>query len=41
MRNRSVVDSIDDDYKLAVDLSIYRGGGWTLYTTNSELIPRI
>jgi hypothetical protein len=27
MRNRSVVDSIDDDYKSAVDLSIYRGGG--------------
>jgi hypothetical protein len=27
MRNRSCIDSIDDDYKSAVDLSIYRGGG--------------
>jgi hypothetical protein len=27
-----VFDSIDD-YKSAVDLSFYRGGGWTLYTT--------
>jgi hypothetical protein len=33
MRNRSVFDSIDD-YKSAVYLSIYRGGGWTLYTTD-------
>jgi hypothetical protein len=32
MRNRSCIDSIDD-YKSAVDLSFYRGGGWTLYTT--------
>jgi hypothetical protein len=32
MRNRSVIDSIDD-HKSAVYLSIYRGGGWTLYTT--------
>jgi hypothetical protein len=30
MRNRSVIDSIDD-YKSAVYLSIYRGGDWTLY----------
>jgi hypothetical protein len=28
-----VFDSIDDDYKSAVDLSFYRGGGCTLYTT--------
>jgi hypothetical protein len=41
MRNRSGIDSIVDDYKSAVDLSIYRGGGWTLYITDSELIPRI
>jgi hypothetical protein len=27
MRNRSCIDSIVDDYKSAVDLSIYRGGG--------------
>jgi hypothetical protein len=27
MRNRSCIDSIDDDYKSAVDLSIHRGGG--------------
>jgi hypothetical protein len=32
MRNRSCIDSIDY-YKSAVDLSLYRGGGWTLYTT--------
>jgi hypothetical protein len=32
MRNKSVIDSIDD-HKSAVYLSIYRGGGWTLYTT--------
>jgi hypothetical protein len=30
MRNRSVIDSIDD-YKSAVYLCIYRGGGWTFY----------
>jgi hypothetical protein len=30
MRDRSIIDSIDN-YKLAVYLSIYRGGGWTLY----------
>jgi hypothetical protein len=30
MRNRSVIDSIDD-YKSAVYLCIYRGGGWTCY----------
>jgi hypothetical protein len=30
MRDRSVIDSIDD-YKSAVYLGIYRGGGWTLY----------
>jgi hypothetical protein len=40
MRNRSVIDSIDD-YKAVVYLSIYRGGGWTLYKLISELIPRI
>jgi hypothetical protein len=34
MRNRSVIDSIDV-YKSTVYLSIYRGGGWTLY----KLIP--
>jgi hypothetical protein len=30
MRDRSVIDSIDE-YKSAVYLGIYRGGGWTLY----------
>jgi hypothetical protein len=30
MRDKSVIDSIDD-YKSAVYLCIYRGGGWTLY----------
>jgi hypothetical protein len=30
MRDKSVIDLIDD-YKLAVYLFIYRGGGWTLY----------
>jgi hypothetical protein len=35
MRIRSVIDSIDN-YKSVVYLSIYRGGGWTLY----KLIPR-
>jgi hypothetical protein len=30
MRDKSVIDSIDD-YKSAVYLSIYKGGGWTLY----------
>jgi hypothetical protein len=30
MRNRSVIDSIDD-HKSAVYLCIYRGGCWTLY----------
>jgi len=30
MRDRSIIDSIDY-YKSAVYLSIYRGGGWTLY----------
>jgi hypothetical protein len=39
MRNRSCIDSIDD-YKSVVYLSIYRGGGWTLYKLISELIPR-
>jgi hypothetical protein len=33
MRNRSGIDSIDN-YKSVVYLSIYRGGGWTLYTTD-------
>jgi hypothetical protein len=32
MRNRSCIDSIDD-YKSVVYLSIYRGRGWTLCTT--------
>ena len=30
MRDKSVIDSIDD-YKSAVYLCIYRGGGWTRY----------
>jgi hypothetical protein len=30
MRDRSIIDSIDD-FKSTVYLSIYRGGGWTLY----------
>jgi hypothetical protein len=30
MQDKSVIDSIDD-YKSAVYLCIYRGGGWTLY----------
>jgi hypothetical protein len=30
MRDRSIIDSIDD-HKSTVYLSIYRGGGWTLY----------
>jgi hypothetical protein len=30
MRDKSVIDSIDD-YKSVVYLSIYKGGGWTLY----------
>ena len=38
MRDKSVIDSIDD-YKSDVYLSIYRGGGWTLYKLISELIP--
>jgi hypothetical protein len=33
MRDKSVFDSIDD-HKSAVYLSVYRGGGWTLYTTD-------
>jgi hypothetical protein len=33
MRNRSVIDSIDD-YKSAVYLSIYRGGGLDPLQTN-------
>jgi hypothetical protein len=27
MRNRSCIDSVVDDYKSVIDLSIYRGGG--------------
>jgi hypothetical protein len=40
MQDRSIIDSIDD-YKSVIYLSIYRGGGWTLYKLISELIPRI
>jgi hypothetical protein len=40
MRNKSVIDSIDD-YKSALYLSIYREGDWTLYKLIFELIPRI
>jgi hypothetical protein len=35
MRDKSVIDSIDD-YKSVVYLSIYRGGGWTLYKLTSR-----
>jgi hypothetical protein len=37
MRNRSVIDSIDD-YKSAVYLSIYRGGGLDPLQTNFRAI---
>jgi hypothetical protein len=35
MRDKSVIDSIDD-YKSAVYLCIYRGGGWTIYKLISQ-----
>ena len=38
MRNRSVIDSIDD-YKSAVYLSIYRGGGLDPLQTNFRANP--
>jgi hypothetical protein len=38
MRNRSVIDSIDD-YKSAVYLCIYRGGGWTRYKQTPRANP--
>ena len=41
MRNRSCIDSIDDDYKSAVDLSIYRGGGLDPLQTNFRAYPMI
>jgi hypothetical protein len=40
MRNRSCIDSIDD-YKSAVYLSIYRGGGLDPLQTNSRAYPAI
>jgi hypothetical protein len=40
MRNRSVIDSIDD-YKSAVYLSIYRGGGLDPLQTNFRAYPEI
>jgi hypothetical protein len=40
MRNRSCIDSIDD-YKSAVDLSIYRGGGLDPLQTNFRAYPMI
>jgi hypothetical protein len=40
MRNRSCIDSIDD-YKLAVYLSIYRGGGLDPLQTNFRAYPMI
>jgi hypothetical protein len=39
MRNRSCIDSIDDHYKSAVDLSIYRGGGLEPLQTNFRVNP--
>jgi hypothetical protein len=38
MRIVLIEDSIDD-YKSVVYLSIYRGGGWTLYKLIFELFP--
>jgi hypothetical protein len=38
MRNRSCIDSIDD-YKSAVYLSIYRGGGLDPLQTNFRAFP--
>jgi hypothetical protein len=40
MRNRSCIDSIDD-YKSAVYLSIYRGGGLDPLQTNFRAFPVI
>jgi hypothetical protein len=40
MRNRSVIDSIHD-YKSAVYLSIYRGGGLDPLQTNFRAYPEI
>ena len=40
MRNRSCIDSIDD-YKSAVYLSIYRGGGLDPLQTNFRAYPEI
>jgi hypothetical protein len=40
MRNRSGIDSIDD-YKSAVYLSIYRGGGLDPLQTNFRAYPEI
>ena len=40
MRNRSVIDSIDD-YKSTVYLSIYRGGGLDPLQTNVRAFPVI
>jgi hypothetical protein len=41
MRNRSCIDSIDDDYKSVVHLSIYRGGGLDPLQTNFRAFPVI
>jgi hypothetical protein len=41
MRNRSCIDSIVDDYKSAVYLSIYRGGGLDPLQTNFRAYPMI
>jgi hypothetical protein len=41
MRNRSCIDSIDDDYKSAVYLSIYRGGGLDPLQTIFRAFPVI
>jgi hypothetical protein len=40
MRDRSIIDSIDD-YKSAYTSLFIEEGGWTLYKLISELIPRI
>jgi hypothetical protein len=39
MRNRSCIDSIVDDYKSVVYLSIYRGGGLDPLQTNFRANP--
>jgi hypothetical protein len=41
MRNRSCIDSIVDDYKSAVYLPIYRGGGLDPLQTNFRAYPMI